>query len=206
MIYATRHMVRLVIMILSLTVIWPTISEASARRIYSQRVQSEEPLVVAKNFVEAWKRNDFYETWQLLTPDTKSKFFQNIATTYSFKGILNLKNDASILSGAKFWGERELTQKERSDFEMDHGLQFDDVMYAGSKLNALPFKFGPEYKITLLENNKLKSVVTVVTDGHPLILKIKMQKNNKDNNFRIDQISWEGSDLNAYPWGIIFSH
>ncbi|HCD7554268.1 TPA: hypothetical protein ND482_004652, partial [Citrobacter farmeri] len=121
--------------------------KAPSQRIYSQRIQSEDPLVVATNFIEAWRRNDFYETWQLLTPATKSKFFQNIAMTYSFKGVLNLKRDEFLLPRALFWGAVELPPNERTYYEMNHGLQFDDVIYAGSKMNVLPFNFGPGYKL-----------------------------------------------------------
>ncbi|WP_316390556.1 hypothetical protein [Citrobacter farmeri] len=74
MVYLTKLMVGLITLLLSILFISPAFQKAPSQRIYSQRIQSEDPLVVATNFIEAWRRNDFYETWQLLTPATNRNF------------------------------------------------------------------------------------------------------------------------------------
>lgn len=182
--------------------IHPVAAEANSQRNLFQRVQSDNPEEVSRRFIEAWQHDDFYKVWMLLTPATKRQFLTKVTTTFSWKGLLNLKNDGYTLPGSKFWGENELPESMKDEYILDNALMFDDGMYAGKNINALPFQFGPNFNLTLGAKNNKESSVDVDTDAQPKMLKIKMLKNASDNNWRIDQITWEGSDQDARPWGI----
>lgn len=193
--------IQLIALFVSLSFAFPAISETTSRNIF-ESIQSDNPQEVSKRFVDAWRHDDFYQVWMLLTPATKRQFLTKVTTTFSWKGLLNLKNDGYSLPGSKFWGENELPESMKDEYILDNALMFDDGMYAGKKLNALPFQFGPNVTLTLDGKNNKESSVNVNTDAQPKMVKIKMLKNASDNNWRIDQIIWEGSDQDARPWGI----
>lgn len=174
-------------------------------RIYPDTLRAYTPEEAVKGFIEAYKRDDFYEVWHRFTGSARKGYMERLVTTFCFNGFFNLKNDTFIMNlpGARFYDDgilNTLSDDEKYDFS-DYGLLFDDAMLAARKLHILPFTFGPGSAILTSKKKDDFAYLEINTDSKPPIITIVAKKISSNGLWRIDQVMWPDSADNVHPWG-----
>ncbi|HEY8577482.1 MAG TPA: hypothetical protein VIL88_14235 [Devosia sp.] len=147
---------------------------------------------VADEFIAAMAEGDWYRAYLLLSPAAKQGI---LAPTQPLQMLLPGIDTADLPGTGLFRPNVARADSLALDTMRDTGVVFDRIMLAGERQGALPFEFnGAELK-GIVDN-----VATVKTPQAPALLSLHMLQMS-NGQWRVDQVSWEGSNPSARPWG-----
>lgn len=169
-------------------------------RTMVERLDRSAPEATAKTFLDAYAGSDYFAAYYMLSVDARLGF-SNAVGSFNL-GTLLPGAVASNLPGSRVWDNTRSSDALTAEILADPALAFDDLMQAGEANGMLPFFLGTAAigAPTALVDGAL--VVPVQnTGGQPETLELHLII-MPDASWRIDRISWDGSDAQARPWGV----
>lgn len=169
-------------------------------RTMVERLDRSTPEATAKTFLDAYAGSDYFAAYYTLSLDARLGF-ANALSSFNL-GIVIPGATATDMPGSMVWDQTRKTDVLSDEILWDAALDFDDLLLAAQRNGMLPFVLGTAEvgTPTALVDGAL--VVPVQnTGGQPEALELHLTI-MPDASWRIDRITWDGSDAQARPWGV----
>ncbi|WP_137151531.1 hypothetical protein [Devosia sp. FKR38] len=187
----------------TLVLAMPTAEAAKIKvegRTMVERLDRSTPEAVAKTFLDAYASSDYFAAYYALSLDARLGF-SNALNSFNLGAVIPGAT-ATDMPGSRVWGKDLQPNVLSQEILGDPALGFDDLMLAAERNGMLPFVIGTAEigAPTALADGAL--VVPVHNSGgQPETLELHLII-MPDASWRIDRISWDGSDAPARPWGL----
>lgn len=187
----------------SLVLVIPVAEAAKVKgpgRTMVERLDLSSPQAAAETFLESYAGSDYFAAYYALSLDARLGFSNAV-------GSFNL---GTIIPGATttdmpdslVWDNTRPPDLLSQEILGDPALGFDDLLQAAERHGMLPFVIGtPEIGAPTALLDGALALPVQNRGGQPDMLALHVII-MPDGSWRIDRISWDGSDAQARPWGV----
>ena len=167
-------------------------AELPSPRTFLDEYDFSSPHAVAETFLAAMREGDWYRAYLTFSVEAK----QSILAQNQPLGVLLPGIDTEDMPGTGLF-RHDVTQADSLAFDTmrDLGVVFDRIMLAGERQGVVPFDFTDATLEGVVDD-----VATVDMPGGPGPLSLHMVQAG-NGEWRVDQVTWEGSNDQARPWG-----
>jgi len=165
-------------------------AELPSPRTFLDEYDFTTPDAVAETFVTAMREGDWYRAYLTLSPEAKQMI---LSERQPLRMLLPGLDTADLPGTGLFRPDVKRADSLAFDTMRDLGVVFDRIMQAGDRQGVLPFDF-TEAALDGVSD----TIATVSTGDVPLTLQMIETGNGE---WRVDQVTWDGSNEAAKPWG-----
>ena len=170
-------------------------------RTMVERLDLSSPQAAAGTFLDAYAGSDYFAAYFALSLDARLGF-SNAVSRFNLNAVIPGAK-ATDMPGSLVWDSDRQTDMLSQEILAEPALGFDDLMQAAERNGMLPFAIGVAEigAPTSLADGALTLPVQnpggkpEALDVHVIIM--------PDGRWRVDRITWEGSDAQARPWGLL---
>lgn len=174
----------------------PNQTPTSEPRTYYESLDLETPTDAVKTFISAYKKNDFFTVFLILSPESQSRWTANLRL-FNYKGLTAIKDPNEF---------HEIFDTAIKDYEhhMD-AYYFDMIMMAADNHQVLLFDFPGTTKILdekeiELEGTKYVDIAVKVEEEIETMTFRMVQ--SPSQRWRVYQVILPGGDEDLVPWAI----
>ena len=175
--------------------------KAPTGRTMVERLDLTSPQATAQTFLDAYASADYFAAYYALSLDARLGFSNAIG---SFNlGTLIPGATATDMKGSRVWDKDLQPDTLSQEILIDPALGFDDLMQAAKGNGMLPFTIGTAEvgaPIALADGALTLAIDNAGGQPEALVFHTMIMP---DGSWRIDRITWDGSDAQARPWGIL---
>ncbi len=171
---------------------------AQESRTFVQRLALDTPSNAVTAFIDAFSAEDFLAAYYMLSPEAKKAFAQSY---YAFNvARFVVTGDTNLVPGSIFSTD-ELPEAMLTDLSNDVALIFDNIVHNAAANGQMPFSLA---EASVMNTAKASDGAVIVAVNAPQMSSPMRFETilAYDGQWRIDRITWDGSDPEERPWGI----
>lgn len=167
-------------------------------RTFYESLDLASPQGTAETFLAAYARADYETVFAALSADAQQNFVNTLFRLFDISPYF-------AGQGVEFLRSTTLGRDSKTfdEFMGMPGVIFDDIMMTAQADAILPFEVAPTYEVSiaLVSIDPPMAVARVVTHANPPILSLDLLQ-FPSGRWKVDRITWDGSDHEMRPWGV----
>ncbi len=186
-------------MITGLALLISTVGLAAQEgRTFVERLALDTPESAVGAFIEAFGAEDYLAAYYMLSPEAKKRFAEHY---YMFNVSTYVTTADTAMVPGSIFSMDELPEQMLGDLSYDLALIFDNIVLNATANGQMPFSLAEASVMSTSEAGDGAVIVAVNAPGVASRMRFETQL-AYDGAWRIDRITWDGSDPEERPWGI----
>lgn len=169
-------------------------------RTFVERLPLDAPQSTVGAFVAAFEARDYFSAYYMLSAEARGDYL-NHYYLLDLRAYFDLPADGFI-DGSLFSAETEGVPKAMLDeIVHDPALTFDNLTFHATANGQMPFSLDGAVMGAVTTDGADRARVEVALTGPPDTVEFSLVRVFAEN-WRVDRISWSGSDPDTRPWGL----